>query len=74
VPFGALLKLTPKHGFWIFDEERVVVETINTELQLESADDVALYGRVWDSLNEAAAYGQHAHRLIARARAQAQPA
>lgn len=74
VPFGALLKLTPKHGFWIFDEERVVVETINTELQLESADDVALYGRVWDSLNEAAAYGQHAHRLIARARAQAHPA
>ncbi|MFI6053466.1 helix-turn-helix domain-containing protein [Streptomyces violascens] len=74
VPFGVLLRLTPKHGFWIFDEERVVVETINTELQFESADDVALYGRVWDGLNEAAAYGQHAHRLIARARAQLHPA
>ncbi len=73
VPFGALLKLTPKHGFWIFDESRVVVETINTELQLESADDVALYGRVWDSLNEAAAYGPHAHRLIARARTPMHP-
>ncbi|MBD0743913.1 Scr1 family TA system antitoxin-like transcriptional regulator [Streptomyces sp. CBMA152] len=73
VPFGAPLKLSPKHGFWIFDEERVVVETINTELQFESADDVALYGRVWDGLNEAAAYGPHAHRLIARARTQMHP-
>lgn len=74
VPLGAPLKLTPKHGFWIFDEERVVVETINSELQLESDDDVALYGRVWDALNEAAAYRQHAHRLIARARTQVHPA
>ncbi|MFJ8309804.1 MULTISPECIES: helix-turn-helix domain-containing protein [unclassified Streptomyces] len=74
VPFGAPLKMTPKHGFWIFDEERVIVETINTELQFESDDDVALYGRVWDGLNEAAAYGLPAHRLIARARAQMHPA
>ncbi|MFF0127324.1 helix-turn-helix domain-containing protein [Streptomyces mirabilis] len=69
VPFGAQLKLTPKHGFWIFDEERVIVETINTEFTLESAEDVALYGRVWDRLDEGAVYGAHAHRLIARARA-----
>ncbi|MFJ4924072.1 helix-turn-helix domain-containing protein [Streptomyces sp. NPDC088736] len=68
VPFGAQLKLTPKHGFWIFDEERVIVETISTEFQLESADDVALYGRVWDRLEEGAVYGPQAHRLIARAR------
>ncbi|MFJ4829878.1 helix-turn-helix domain-containing protein [Streptomyces sp. NPDC088747] len=69
VPFGVPLKLTPKHGFWIFDEQRVVVETINTEFALESAEDVALYERVWDSLNEGAVYGPQAHRLIARARA-----
>lgn len=68
VPLGAPLELTPKHGFWIFDEERVIVETINTELSFDSPDDLALYGRVWDGLNEAAAYGPQAHRLIARAR------
>ncbi|MEV8307852.1 helix-turn-helix transcriptional regulator [Streptomyces flavidovirens] len=73
VPLGAPLTLTPKHGFWIFDEERVIVETINTELQFEGADDVALYGRVWDQLNDAALYGARAHRLIARARAQFHP-
>ncbi|NUV60669.1 helix-turn-helix transcriptional regulator [Streptomyces sp. CAI-85] len=69
VPFGVQLKLTPKHGFWIFDGERVVVETINTEFTLESAEDVALYGRVWDRLDESAVTGPQAHRLIARARA-----
>jgi transcriptional regulator with XRE-family HTH domain len=69
VPFGVQLKLTPKHGFWIFDEERVIVETISTEFTLESAEDVALYGRVWDRLNEGAVTGPQAHRLIGRARA-----
>lgn len=69
VPFGVQLKLTPKHGFWIFDEERVIVETINTEFTLESAEDVALYGRVWDRLDESAVTGPQARRLIGRARA-----
>ncbi|MFD4245088.1 helix-turn-helix domain-containing protein [Streptomyces sp. NPDC058525] len=68
VPLGAPLPLTPKHGFWIFDEERVIVETVNTELSYDSADDLALYGRAWDGLHTAAAYGAQAHRLIARAR------
>lgn len=68
VPLGAPMPLTPKHGFWIFDEDRVIVETINTELQYDTADDLALYGRVWEQLAEASAYGPQAHRLIARAR------
>ncbi|KJY18419.1 MULTISPECIES: helix-turn-helix transcriptional regulator [unclassified Streptomyces] len=74
VPLGAPLPLTPKHGFWIFDEERVIVETVNTELSYDSADDLALYGRVWDGLHSAAAYGPQARRLIARARHAVAPA
>ncbi|MFJ4321154.1 helix-turn-helix domain-containing protein [Streptomyces lavendulae] len=74
LPLGAPLPLTPKHGFWIFDEERVIVETVNTELSYDSADDLALYGRAWDGLNTAAAYGAQAHRLIARARQVIAPA
>ncbi len=68
VPLCAPLELTPKHGFWIFDEERVIIETINTELSVDAPDDLALYGRVWDGLNAAAVHGARAHRLIARAR------
>ncbi|WP_434099002.1 Scr1 family TA system antitoxin-like transcriptional regulator [Streptomyces xantholiticus] len=33
VPFGAQPPLTAKHGFWIFDEARVIVEAISTELR-----------------------------------------
>ncbi|WP_405653548.1 helix-turn-helix domain-containing protein [Streptomyces sp. RK9] len=69
VPLGAPMRITPRHGFWIFDEERVVVETINTELRLESADDLALYGRVWDRLSESALHGAAARRLLGRTRA-----
>ncbi|MFD4135537.1 helix-turn-helix domain-containing protein [Streptomyces goshikiensis] len=74
VPLGAPLPLTPKHGFWIFDEARVIVETVNTELSYDSADDLALYGRAWDGLNSAAVRGSQAHRLIARARHAIAPA
>ncbi|MFI5993028.1 helix-turn-helix domain-containing protein [Streptomyces sp. NPDC051362] len=69
VPLGAPLTLSPKHGFWIFDEEQVVVETINTELTLESTEDITLYGRAWDRLEESAVHGQQARRLTGRARA-----
>ncbi|MER5629496.1 helix-turn-helix domain-containing protein [Streptomyces nitrosporeus] len=68
VPLGTPMELTPKHGFWIFDESRVVVETINTELSFDSTDDLALYGRAWDGLDGSSVYGPQAHRLIMRAR------
>ncbi|WP_372408702.1 helix-turn-helix domain-containing protein [Streptomyces luteireticuli] len=68
IPLGVPLTLTPRHGFWIFDERLVRVETISTELRLDDPSDVALYGRVWDRLNDAAVYGAEAHRVLARAR------
>ncbi|MBB5937921.1 helix-turn-helix domain-containing protein [Streptomyces zagrosensis] len=68
IPLGAPMALTPKHGFWIFDERLVRVETISTELRLDDPADVALYGRTWDRLNNAAAYGPDAHRVLTRAR------
>ncbi|MFD3553072.1 helix-turn-helix domain-containing protein [Streptomyces goshikiensis] len=68
IPLGTPMTLTPKHGFWIFDERLVRVETISTELRLDDPADVALYGRVWDRLHDAAAYGPDAHRVLARVR------
>lgn len=69
IPLAAPMTITPKHGFWIFDEARVTVETINAEMRLDAPDDVALYVRVWYRLNKAAVYGAQAHRLVAQARA-----
>ncbi|MEU2510583.1 helix-turn-helix domain-containing protein [Streptomyces syringium] len=69
IPLGAALRRSPAHGFWIYDDRLVTVETIDAEMWLKDADTIALYERAWDWLSESAVYGHQAHRLIARARA-----
>lgn len=68
VPFAAPLPLVPSHGFWVFDERLVMVETIGAELRLVDETEVALYKDVWQHLAGVAAYGRDAVRLIAAAR------
>ncbi|GAB2926064.1 helix-turn-helix domain-containing protein [Streptomyces mayteni] len=67
VPFEAQLPLPPTNGFWIHDERLVVVEDWHAELWLDDAESVALYGRVWDRLNQSAHYGEAAYRILRRA-------
>ncbi|MFC5802294.1 helix-turn-helix domain-containing protein [Streptomyces formicae] len=69
VPFGAQVAVPPANGFWLYDERLAIVEDWHAELWLDTAEDIALYGRVWSLLRESAVYGPVAHRLIARARA-----
>lgn len=69
IPFGAQLRRTAPHAFWIYDRRLVIVETISEELWLTGDEDLALYERAWDWLAEAAEYGPPARRLIGRARA-----
>ena len=73
VPFDAPVELPPANGFWIHDERLVIAEDWHAELWLDDADSVALYLRVWESLNRAAVHGPDAQRVIARCR-QALPA
>ncbi|MFJ9018400.1 helix-turn-helix domain-containing protein [Streptomyces sp. NPDC102259] len=69
LPFGAQLRRTAPHAFWIYDRRLVIVETISEELWLNGEDDIQLYERAWDWLAESAEYGPPARRLIGRARA-----
>ncbi|WP_330435953.1 MULTISPECIES: helix-turn-helix domain-containing protein [Streptomyces] len=69
VPLGAALTVVPTHGFWIFDERLVMVETIGAELRLTDAAETDLYRTVWRELHDVAVTGREAHRLVARARA-----
>lgn len=69
IPLGIPLERTPAHGFWIYDDRLVIVETINAEMWLDDSSDVALYVKAWDWLDQAAVYGHQAHRVLARARA-----
>lgn len=70
VPLGTPMRLPPANSFWIYDQKLVITEDWHAELWLDDAESVQLYGRVWETLAEAAVYGPAAHRLIARARAQ----
>lgn len=69
VPLGAQLRRTPSHGYWIYDQRLVIVETISTEMWLDDEDSIRLYERAWEWLAESAVYGHQAHRVIGRARA-----
>ncbi|MGW4784872.1 helix-turn-helix domain-containing protein [Streptomyces sp. NPDC004230] len=69
LPFGAQLRRTAPHAFWLYDRRLVIVETISEELWLTGDEDVQLYEKAWDWLCESAEYGVPARRLIGRARA-----
>lgn len=73
LPFGAQLRRTAPHAFWIYDRRLVIVETISEELWLTGEEDIQLYERAWDWLAESAEYGASARRLIGRARASLNP-
>jgi transcriptional regulator with XRE-family HTH domain len=69
VPFGAQLRRTAPHAFWIYDQRLVIVETLSEELWLDDEADIQLYEQAWDWLSESAVHDAPARRLIGRARA-----
>jgi transcriptional regulator with XRE-family HTH domain len=50
--------------FWIWDDERVTVETVSARLEITRPDEVALYAAVFDQLRQSAAYGSRARELV----------
>lgn len=66
VDFEAELPDSPKHGFWVFDDQMVLVETIGAELTLKQPQEVTLYTQVFERLASVASYGSEARRLLTR--------
>ncbi len=64
IPLSSPLRRTPAHGFWIYDDRLVIVETINAEMWLDDSADVSLYARAWDWLAETAVFDHRAQRII----------
>lgn len=65
LPTAAPLPRPVAHGFVVYDDRLVMVETINADMAIRDADDVALYLRVFDELWDAAVHGEDAARFIA---------
>lgn len=73
VPVDARLDVVPSHGFWIFDDTQVLVETVSAELCLTDDDAITPYRQVFAELSHAAERGHDAVRLVERARRRLPP-
>jgi transcriptional regulator with XRE-family HTH domain len=67
VPSSALWPFHADNGFWIYDADAVIIETLTAELRLTHADEITVYMRVHDAFAEAAIFGAPARALIAAA-------
>jgi hypothetical protein len=66
IPMDAAYVIGPGHGFWIFDDERVIVEIFSAELTLAQPQEMELYGTVFGAMAAVASYGSKARALLSR--------
>ncbi|WP_202875810.1 helix-turn-helix domain-containing protein [Kribbella speibonae] len=58
--------VSPWHGFWLYDDKRVVIETFSAELDLRQPQEIELYGDAFEQLAGVASYDHAARRIIGR--------
>jgi transcriptional regulator with XRE-family HTH domain len=66
IPFETPYSVAPAHGFWLLDEDLVIVETFSAELHLAQPPEIALYSAIFDRLAAIASYGRDARAVITR--------
>ncbi|PUB20829.1 hypothetical protein C8K30_11540 [Promicromonospora sp. AC04] len=67
IPVDAEWAIAPAHGFWVYDDRLVVVETFAAELNLSQAAEIELYTKIFETLALDAVYDRRARTLIAKA-------
>ncbi|GAA4241543.1 helix-turn-helix transcriptional regulator [Actinomadura meridiana] len=67
IPTRARHRRAPHHGFWVFDERLVLVDTASAELTITQPREIAVYLQEFDVLARSAVYGPAARELIADA-------
>jgi len=66
IGFETAYVVAPAHGFWLLDNDRVMVETFSAELNLAQPQERALYSGIFDSLAAVASYSRAARAIINR--------
>ncbi|NEA26605.1 helix-turn-helix domain-containing protein [Actinomadura bangladeshensis] len=64
IPFSVLRDMWPVEGFWILDEEQVVIETVSAKITVRQASEFDLYRRTFSELSSMAVHGRAARSLI----------
>ena len=67
IGFDAKCIVSPRHSFWIYDDDLVTVETYSAELNLAQPQEIEVYRAVFDQLSAVASYGSAARAVILRA-------
>ncbi|HVV12468.1 helix-turn-helix transcriptional regulator [Amycolatopsis sp.] len=66
VGFETTYTTAPWHGFWIFDDDHVAVETYSAGLKLAQPHEIELYSGVFKELATVASYGRAARNILTR--------
>jgi transcriptional regulator with XRE-family HTH domain len=66
IPFERQWPVFLDHGFWLIDDDFIIVETLAAELRLTRPEEVQIYARVFEQLAKIAAYGADARAVIMR--------
>jgi transcriptional regulator with XRE-family HTH domain len=64
IGFDAQYVTSPWHGFWMYDNERVLIETFSAALDLRQPQEIELYGNAFEQLATVASYGRSARLII----------
>ncbi|MGH3327542.1 MAG: helix-turn-helix domain-containing protein [Streptomycetales bacterium] len=66
IGFETQYATSPWHGFWMYDNERVLVETFSAALDLRQPQEIELYGNAFEQLAAVASYGRSARGITNR--------
>ena len=66
IGFETAYVVAPAHGFWLLDNDRVMVETFSAELTLAQPQEIELYNGIFDQLAAVASYGRAARAIVTR--------
>jgi hypothetical protein len=66
LPVASPVLCVPLHGFTLYDQAAVTLETFAHELTLTNEDDVRIYVRVFEGFQRAAVFGGGARALVER--------
>lgn len=66
IGFDTQYATSPWHGFWMYDNERVLVETFSAALDLRQPQEIELYANAFEQLAAVASYGRAARSIINR--------
>jgi transcriptional regulator with XRE-family HTH domain len=66
IGFETAYVVAPAHGFWLLDNDRVMVETFSAELNLAQPQEIELYASIFEQMAAVASYGRSARAIITR--------